>query len=119
MRTSARQPFRPGSCGSPRSCSATRSDGTTLSAETAGSAEKAFSQQALRSRRFPSWAVAAGLGMASALFAQPPAQPLGRMSFPTSGSAQAQPQFVRGVLLLHSFEYNDAIDSFPQAQRLD
>jgi tetratricopeptide (TPR) repeat protein len=46
-------------------------------------------------------------------------QTLGRISFPTSGSARAQPPFVRGVLLLHSFEYDDAITSFREAQRLD
>ena len=44
---------------------------------------------------------------------------LGRISFPTSGSAAAQPPFVRGVLLLHSFEYDDAIAAFREAQRLD
>ena len=37
---------------------------------------------------------------------------LGRISFPTSGSAAAQPAFIRGVLLLHSFEYDDAIAAF-------
>ena len=50
--------------------------------------------------------------------ARPPAS-LGRISFPTSGSAQAQAPFVRGVLLLHSFEYDDAIAAFRQAQRID
>ncbi len=44
---------------------------------------------------------------------------LGRISFPTSGSATAQPAFVRGVLLLHSFEYDDAIEAFREAERLD
>jgi len=44
---------------------------------------------------------------------------LGRVAFPTSGSAPAQPAFLRGVLLLHSFEYDDAIASFHEAQRLD
>jgi hypothetical protein len=55
------------------------------------------------------------------LQAQPRPQPprLGRIAFPTSGSAQAQPAFVRGVLLLHSFEFDDAIASFHEAQRLD
>jgi len=48
------------------------------------------------------------------------AQPsLGRISFPTSGSAAAQPSFVRGVLLLHSFEYDDAIAAFREAERID
>ena len=44
---------------------------------------------------------------------------LGAISFPTSGSAAAQPAFVRGVLLLHSFEYDDAIAAFREAQRID
>jgi tetratricopeptide (TPR) repeat protein len=48
-----------------------------------------------------------------------PAAPLGRISFPTSGAAAAQPFFLRGVLLLHSFEYDDAIDAFRQAQKAD
>ena len=45
--------------------------------------------------------------------------PLGRISFPTSGSPNAQQSFVRGVLFLHSFEYDDAIEAFRQAQRAD
>jgi len=48
-----------------------------------------------------------------------PAPALGRISFPTSGSPQAQPAFVRGVLLMHSFEYDDAIAAFRQAQKTD
>jgi tetratricopeptide (TPR) repeat protein len=52
--------------------------------------------------------------------AQPPsAAVLGRISFPTSGSTQAQPAFLRGVLLLHSFEYDDAIEAFRAAQKAD
>src|SRR5947207_1398665 len=47
------------------------------------------------------------------------ASSLGRISFPNSGSAAAQPPFVRGVLLLHSFEYDDAIEAFRQAQKTD
>jgi tetratricopeptide (TPR) repeat protein len=54
------------------------------------------------------------------LQAQSRPQPrLGRIAFPTSGSAPAQPAFLRGVLLLHSFEYDDAIAAFHEAQRLD
>jgi len=45
--------------------------------------------------------------------------PLGTISFPTSGSPQAQPHFIRGVLWLHSFGYEDAIDAFREAQRID
>jgi len=44
---------------------------------------------------------------------------LGRISFPTSGSPAAQPVFIRGILLLHSFEYDDAIDAFREAERID
>jgi tetratricopeptide (TPR) repeat protein len=51
--------------------------------------------------------------------AQAPAPALGRITFPTSGAPAAQPAFLRGVLLLHSFEYDDAIEAFRQAQRTD
>ncbi len=44
---------------------------------------------------------------------------LGKIDFPNSGSPAAQEQFLRGVLLLHSFEYEDARESFRQAQALD
>jgi hypothetical protein len=44
---------------------------------------------------------------------------LGRIEFPTSGSAAAQPQFLRGVLYLHSFEYDSAAKYFREAQRVD
>ena len=44
---------------------------------------------------------------------------LGRISFPNSGSAAAQPHFIRGVLLLHSFEFDDAAEAFREARRID
>ncbi len=44
---------------------------------------------------------------------------LGRISFPNSGAKAAQPSFVKGVLLLHSFEYDDAAAAFREAQRID
>ena len=47
------------------------------------------------------------------------AQELGSTDFPTSGSAAAQPHFLKGALLLHSFEYPDAAEEFREAQRLD
>src|SRR4051794_35370787 len=50
---------------------------------------------------------------------QAAAAPLGRISFPNSGSPAAQPPFIRGVLLLHSFEYDDAIEAFRQAEKID
>ncbi len=45
--------------------------------------------------------------------------PLGSISFPTSGRPQAQRHFIRGVLWLHSFGYEDAIEAFRQAQKID
>ena len=45
---------------------------------------------------------------------------LGRLDFPTSTkNAAAQTAFVRGMLLLHLFEYPSAKDAFQEAQRLD
>ena len=44
---------------------------------------------------------------------------LGRIDFPTSGSAAAQPAFLKGVLLMHSFEYDDAKEAFLEAQKAD
>jgi hypothetical protein len=40
---------------------------------------------------------------------------LGETVFPTSGSAEAQPDFMRGLLLLHSFEFDAARKSFQAA----
>jgi len=47
------------------------------------------------------------------------AQTLGRVDFPNSGSSAAQPAFLKGVLLLHSFEYEDAAVAFREAQATD
>ena len=44
---------------------------------------------------------------------------LGKIDFPTSGSPAAQPAFVKGVLLMHSFEYDDAREAFVEAQKAD
>ena len=44
---------------------------------------------------------------------------LGSLDFPNSGAAAAQQDFVRGVLLLHSFEYEDAREAFRAAQSID
>src|SRR5688572_14566293 len=44
---------------------------------------------------------------------------LGRVVFPNSGSAAAQADFLRGVAWLHSFGYEDAIDAFRAAQKID
>jgi tetratricopeptide (TPR) repeat protein len=47
------------------------------------------------------------------------AQELGSISFPTSGSANAQPKFIEGVKDLHSFEFDEAAEAFHKAQQLD
>jgi tetratricopeptide (TPR) repeat protein len=47
------------------------------------------------------------------------AQDLGTIDFPTSGSPAAQPLFIKGVLLMHSFEYDDAREAFVAAQQAD
>ncbi|WP_420453920.1 hypothetical protein [Rubrivirga sp.] len=48
------------------------------------------------------------------------AQPdLGVTEFDNSGAAEAQEPFLRGLLLLHSFEYDDAREAFQEARRLD
>ena len=44
---------------------------------------------------------------------------LGTVVFPNSGSAAAQGSFLRGVALLHSFEYTEAAESFQEAEKLD
>ena len=47
------------------------------------------------------------------------AQELGVIDFPTSGNAAAQPLFIKGVLLMHSFEYDDAREAFVEAEKAD
>ena len=44
---------------------------------------------------------------------------LGKIDFPTSGAPAAQERFVRGALLLHSFEYDDSAEEFRAAQKAD
>ena len=63
------------------------------------------------------FAALACCAVAVVLSAQTPR--LGVIDFPTSGASAAQEPFVRGVLLLHSFEYQDAALAFREAQRID
>ncbi len=44
---------------------------------------------------------------------------LGSVSFPNSGARAAQRAFIRGLALLHSFEYDDAAEAFREAQTVD
>jgi len=66
---------------------------------------------------FGFWLLASGFWfLPSGLRAQ---STLGSIDFPNSGARAAQPAFVRGVLLLHSFEFDDAKEAFVEAQKLD
>lgn len=55
--------------------------------------------------------------LAAPLAAQAPR--LGTIDFPTSGAPAAQREFITGVLYLHSFEYERAVQAFRRAERLD
>ena len=44
---------------------------------------------------------------------------LGRVEFPTSGSAKAQQHFLRGLTALHSFWYEEAIEAFRESTNVD
>ena len=44
---------------------------------------------------------------------------LGEINFKVTGKAEAQPAFKKGLLFLHSFEYEDAAESFAEARKLD
>ncbi|MBY0494515.1 MAG: hypothetical protein K2Y23_09880 [Cyanobacteria bacterium] len=55
------------------------------------------------------------LSLATPAFAQ--LENVGQLSFPTSGSAEAQRHFLRGVAILHSFGWKQAIEEFQLAQK--
>jgi hypothetical protein len=59
------------------------------------------------------------LSLASPGVLRPQTVGLGSVSFPNSGARRAQAPFLRGLALLHSFEYDDAAEAFRDAQRLD
>ena len=69
-------------------------------------------------------ALALAAGRAPALGAQAGAGPvtidgLGTIDFPATGSAEAHDHFLRGALLLHSFEYGQAAEAFRRTQEAD
>ena len=47
------------------------------------------------------------------------AQSLGEVTFLNSGAPEAQERFMRGLLLLHSFEYDDSRVAFQEARQID
>jgi hypothetical protein len=55
----------------------------------------------------------------SALAGAARAESLGRIDFPVTGSPAAQARFQRGVLALHSFFYDEALDEFRAATRAE
>ncbi|MGH9967303.1 MAG: tetratricopeptide repeat protein [Pyrinomonadaceae bacterium] len=44
---------------------------------------------------------------------------LGKVDFPTSGSDKAQAHFLRGLAALHSFWYEEALEAFREATRIE
>jgi tetratricopeptide (TPR) repeat protein len=44
---------------------------------------------------------------------------LGEIKFEATGKAEAQPVFMKGMLLLHSFEYVDASEAFQEVMKID
>jgi len=59
------------------------------------------------------------LGMALMGAPRAQAQQLGSISFPTSGSAAAQADFITGVKDLHNFQFDEAAEAFQKAQKTD
>src|SRR5688572_5709483 len=57
------------------------------------------------------------LGLATPTAAQ--LENVGNLSFPTSASPAAQRHFLRGVAILHSFGWKQAIAEFKQAQQIE
>jgi len=61
--------------------------------------------------------------LTAAAFAAPPQQSqggaLGKIDFPTSGSRAAQEHFLRGVAALHSFWYEEALEAFQAATKVE
>jgi tetratricopeptide (TPR) repeat protein len=60
--------------------------------------------------------IAVLLFAATSAFAQ---NDVGEVAFANSGSAAAQPAFIRGLALLHNFEYETAAERFREAQKID
>ena len=73
--------------------------------------------------RVRAFALLAGLSAGLAGFLAPPlsaqSENIGSVDFPTSATGQAQQHFLRGVAILHSFGWNEAIEQFQAAQALD
>jgi tetratricopeptide (TPR) repeat protein len=64
------------------------------------------------------FAVAIG-GTANARPARDASEQIGKVNFPTSCAPQAQPAILKGVALLHSFQYQEADQVFTEASQKD
>lgn len=65
-------------------------------------------------------ALCVSLSFAVAVFAQGAQRSaLGQLDFPNSGSKAAQAHFLRGVAALHSFWYEEALEAFQAATKVD
>lgn len=73
----------------------------------------------MKSRLLRGWSLVLLLLFVNGTVACGQSNRLGTIYFPTSGSSTAQPHFVRGVLFLHSFEYDSAAAEFRKAQYED
>jgi tetratricopeptide (TPR) repeat protein len=60
-----------------------------------------------------------GALLVSAVSGSAGAESLGKIEFPTTGTAPARAHFVRGVLALHSFFYDEALDEFRAATQAE
>ncbi|MEO1628238.1 MAG: hypothetical protein AAFV25_24025, partial [Bacteroidota bacterium] len=59
------------------------------------------------------------LSLAACQDSTTPSNELGELHFQPTGLPDAQPAFEKGLLLLHSFEYEDAREAFLEAQSID
>jgi len=69
--------------------------------------------------RLAGFAAALLLIAAPAGLAAPPGADVGRVAFANSGAPAAQAPFLRGLALLHNFEYSAAAAAFREAQQAD
>ncbi|HEX6377119.1 MAG TPA: hypothetical protein VFZ91_15515 [Allosphingosinicella sp.] len=69
--------------------------------------------------RLAGFAAAFLLAAAPAAAAAPPDADVGQVAFANSGAPSAQPSFLRGLALLHNFEYSAAAAAFRAAQQAD
>jgi hypothetical protein len=66
------------------------------------------------------FALCVSFSFAAAAYAQATQKgALGQVDFPTSGSKAAQAHFLRGVAALHSFWYEEALEAFQAATKVD